>query len=204
MAETSTLMARPRDGSMTPKALRRAGWLPAVLYGPGYASRALQIEERAFSQVLHAGGTTQLINLTIEGESASETVLIREIQKHPVTARVIHVDLYRVSAERPITVSVPIVLEGEAPASKLGGVVNQVLDEIEVECLPKDLPEAIVVDLSRLTDLDSVIRVSDLVIPQGVRVLEEAEAVVASITVPSMVEEEAEAEKEAEEEADKE
>lgn len=200
MSEINTLVARPRDESMSPKALRRTGWLPAVMYGPGYTPRKIQVEERALLHVLQRGGMAQILNLTIEGEGASEMVLIREIQKHPVTGRVIHADLYRVSAERPISVAVPIVLEGEAPASELGGVVNQILNELEIECLPKDLPEAIVVDVSRLTELDSAIYVRDLEIPEGVRVLEDPEVPVVRIALPRAVEEEAAEEVEAVEE----
>ncbi len=195
MAEMRTLAASLRDRDMTPRAMRRAGWVPGVLYGYGYAARSLQFEERSLQQVVQAVGTTRLIDLSIEGQRENETVLVREIQRDTVTGHLLHIDLYRTIADQEITSTVPLITQGEAPAVELGGVVNQLLDQLDIQCLPKDLPDAIAVDLGRLDSMDAAVLVSDLIIPEGVTVLSDMDAPVARIVIPrAAIEEEVEEE----------
>lgn len=187
MPSMMSLAAEPRDRSVTPKALRRAGYIPGVLYGPGYGSLPLQFDEPSLLRALRAAGTSHLVELSIKGQAdGTEVILFREVQRDPVTERVLHVDLYRTQAEKPLTLMVPIVQVGHAPAVEAGGVVTTLLNELEVECLPRDVPEEITVDLTRLVDMDSVITVADLDIPVGVTVLTPAATDVVRITVPTM------------------
>ncbi len=178
---------------MTPRAMRRAGLIPGVLYGYGYDARPLQFNEHALQQIIRAAGTTRLINLTIEGQPENEIVLVREIQRDTVSGHMLHIDLYRTIAGQAITSTVPLIAHGQAPAIEEGGVVNQLLDQLDIECLPKDLPEAISVDLTRLDSLDSVILVSGLDIPEGVTILNDMDAAVARIVIPRAAIEEEEA-----------
>jgi large subunit ribosomal protein L25 len=184
MAELLTLVAQSRDMETTPRALRREGMVPGVLYGNQFASVSLQFPEPALRRLLNTVGTTRLFLLSVADQSMNETALVRAVQKHPVTGGLVHVDLYRIVADQVITTAVPLRMHGEAPAIEEGGVVNTLLDELEIECLPKDLPDHIVVDLSTLTGMDSAIHVRDLAIPEGVTVLADVDTVVVRIVAP--------------------
>jgi len=161
----------------------------------------------AIERVVRQAGTSRLISVQIEGDSEVHNALIREVQRDPVTDRILHVDLYRIVADEPIRNEVPLVQRGKAPAEDLGGTVSQLLESIEVECLPKDMPEAIIIDLSKLTEINSFLRVADLDIPEGVQVLTDPEAEVIRVMAPrgltaaELAEEEAAAEAAAEKEA---
>ncbi|MHB1318288.1 MAG: 50S ribosomal protein L25 [Anaerolineae bacterium] len=200
MAELLTLVAQSRDLEKTPRALRREGSVPGVLYGNQFASVSLQFPEPVLRRLLNTVGTTRLFVLDVADQGLSETALVRAVQKHPVTGGLVHVDLYRIVADQAITTAVPLRMHGEAPAIEEGGVVNTLLDELEIECLPKDLPDHIVVDLTALTGMDSAIHVRDLAIPEGVTVLIDQDTVVARIVAPRGGAEEEAEEIEAEEE----
>jgi large subunit ribosomal protein L25 len=192
MAEILTLVAQSRDMGKTPRALRRDGMVPGVLYGNQFASVSLQFPEPVLRRLLNSVGTTRLFLLNVADQSMNETALVRAVQRHPVTGGLLHIDLYRIVADQAITTSVPLRMHGEAPVVEQGGVVNVLLNQLEIECLPGVLPDHITVDLSTLTAMDSSIRVSDLSIPEGVTVLVDADAFVASVVAPRGVEEEAE------------
>ena len=193
MAELLTLEAQSRDTEMTPRALRRDGIVPGVLYGNQFASVSLQFAEPILRRLLNTVGTTRLFMLNVADQSMNETALVRDVQRHPVSGSLLHVDLYRIVADQAITTAVPLRMHGEAPAIEDGGILNTLLGELEIECLPRNLPDHIVVDLSTLTDMDSAIHVRDLVIPEGVTVLVDSDSVVVRIVTPrGVVEEEAE------------
>ena len=200
--EGLVLKAEPRTvtGRRPVRRLRRTGLIPAVLYGPGVEPRNLQVRALDVERVLRAGGTTQLVDLEIEGEKRPFKVLIRELQRHPVKRSLLHVDFVQVSLKEKLEVEVPIVLVGESPAVAAGiGTVNQVLDTLAVLCLPTDIPSQIEVDLSALTQENDVIRAADIALPERVELAEEpdAAAVVLEYVKP---EEEEEVEEEAVEE----
>ncbi|OGO06961.1 MAG: hypothetical protein A2Y73_09290 [Chloroflexi bacterium RBG_13_56_8] len=190
MATAISLTAQLRDGSATPKALRRAQIIPGVMYGRKYEPRSLQFDYRSLASVVRIAGPNIVITLEIEGENTPESVLIRDVQRDPISENILHVDLYRVVADERITSMVPLVERGRAPAIDRGCVVSIGINAIEVECLPKDMPPFIEVDLSRLVDEHSHITVADLVIPPDVTVLTPETTEVAHAMIPRMMVEE--------------
>jgi len=173
---------------MSPRMLRRIGIVPAVIYGHGFQSRSLQSPYKAIAHLVRFAGTNHLVALGVEGESDGELVLIREVQRDPVTNHILHVDFYRIVAGQRIRSAIPLVQQGEAPVTEEGGIVNQVLEALEIECLPRDLPGSVAIDLSNLVSFRSRLTVADLVIPQGVTVLTPASAEVAGVVAPRKLE----------------
>jgi large subunit ribosomal protein L25 len=165
--------------------LRRAGYVPAVLYGPGISSIPLQVERRSLEQVLSQAGQTSPIQLALDGTQYE--VLIRAVQRHTITGEIEHVDFLRVEPNRPIEAAVPIVLTGESRAVRQGGTLIHGLARLRVEARPSDLPHVIQVDLSRLEHPEDSISVRDLVISPNVRVLDEPDELVVKV-VPVRVE----------------
>ncbi|MBC7225955.1 MAG: 50S ribosomal protein L25 [Thermoflexales bacterium] len=182
--------------------LRREGWIPAVLYGPDAKSQPLQIPAAEAETVIGQAGTSHLIALSISGEPSALQVLVRGLQRDPIRRTLLHVDFYRVEMDKPITMAIPIVLVGSSPVvERREGILLQGKQTLEIECLPRDLIEAVEVDLSSLTEVDQQITVGDLVLPSTIRVLDDPEEMVVRVTpleVAEEVEEEAPAPSEAE------
>lgn len=183
------------------KKLRREGFLPAVIYGHGVKSLPLQLNTREFLHTFKKAGSNTIITLTIEDASDKKErkVLIHEPQVNPVTDEPIHVDLYEVKMTEKIETQVPLEFENEeiAPAIKeLEGTLVKNVDELEISCLPGDIPHDIKVDCSVLKTFEDAIHVKDLPIPENVEVLTELEEVVATVTPPRSEEELAELEEE--------
>jgi len=165
------------------KTLRREGLVPAVLYGHETVPVPLQFEERELNRVLAQAGEHRLIALKIGRAKNPQMALTRDVQWNAITGRPIHVDFYAVVMTEKITTEVPLVFVGEAPAADLAGtILLQNLDEVEIECLPGDLIEAIEVDVSELKEIDQTIYVKDLRVPPTVDILTDAEEVVAKVT----------------------
>ena len=170
------------------KSLREKGILPAVVYGPGHKPISIQVDYEEFRKVFEIGGESTLLKLKVGDQI--KNVLIHEIATDPVHDRFIHVDFYQVRMDKVITVEVPLVFEGEAPAVKsLDGVLLKNITEVEVEALPKDLPHEIKIDISFLDNFNKHIRIKDLDLPQGVKILAEPEEMVASVIPPRTEEE---------------
>lgn len=173
------------------KRLRRAGLIPAILYGPRMEPVSLQLQERDLRRVLNRAGTNQLISLWIDEADEARMTLAREVQRDVMTHSLLHVDLYEVVMTEKITAEIPITLVGEAPivAQKMGLLVRG-LDSVRVHCLPGELIESIDVDLSALTEDDEVILVQDLVVDEAIELLTNPEEVVVKVLpVRAMVEE---------------
>jgi large subunit ribosomal protein L25 len=183
MPDTITLRATPRQATKA-KALRREGWVPGVIYGRGSEAVSLQFERRALEVAAMQAGANRLLMLTIEGGSGEEMALFRDVQRDPVTNVVQHVDLYSVVAGQTITSTVPVITMGYAPVTLEGGSVSQLVSELDIECLPKDLPSAIMVDVSVLVAMDSAISFDDLDIPLGVTVLNPPEGDIVRVYEP--------------------
>ncbi|HEY54137.1 MAG TPA: 50S ribosomal protein L25 [Caldilineae bacterium] len=191
---------RTETGSKT-KHVRSRGYVPAVVYGQGEKARPIQFTQSDLMHLLRDGGGSQLIELHGLGEKPTYVVM-REVQRHPFKRHILHVDFYEVQMDVAVRTEASLHYEGESPVIKAGGVLMYGLERIEIECLPRDIPEAFIVDLTLLQTEDDVVRVSDLAIPEGVTILNaKPDDIVASVTVPRKL---AEGEEEEEEFAEEE
>ena len=198
--EQIELRAESRDvfGKKT-KRLRRSGLIPATLYGPRTEPVSLQVRERDLRSVLDRAGTHQLISLRIDQADRPRMTLAREIQRDVITHSLLHVDLYEVVMTERITAETPLTLVGEAPAvATKAGLLVRVLDSVQVQCLPSELPEYIDVDVRVLEEKDQVILVKDLVVDEAIEILTNPEEVIVKVlpikemVVEEVVEEEVE------------
>jgi large subunit ribosomal protein L25 len=180
------------------KRLRADGWIPAVLFGAKQAATPVQVEERELDRTLRQAGATALVDLYLEGEGDPHIVLVRDIQRDVLTSRLQHVDFYQVQLDRKVKTTPALHIVGEAPVVETSlGVLVHILTQVEVECLPTDLIDAIEVDVSSLETLEDSITIGDLQVPPGVTILADPSDVVVSVVVPRaafLEEEEAEAE----------
>ncbi len=171
------------------KALKNQGQIPAVVYGPGEKNANIVIDEKEFKKVLHSAGESSLVDLMVEKEK--RPVLIHEIQRDPVSDKIIHIDFYQADLKEEVEVSVPLVFEGVAPAEKdLGGTLNKNMLEIEVKALPQNLPHEIKVSVEGLKTFEDHILVKDLVLPKDVVTTKNPDEIVAQVLAPQKVEEE--------------
>jgi large subunit ribosomal protein L25 len=162
------------------KGLRREGKVPAVVYGAGMQPTAIELQSREAERALARATGATLLDLELDG--VTHKVLVREIQRHSIRRDLRHVDFLKVAMDQLIRAEVPIELLGEAPAVKtLGGVLVTVVQAIEVEALPADLPDRVTVSIEGLEKIDDRINVGDLKLSKGVRVLTSAEEVVARV-----------------------
>lgn len=174
------IQKRDQEGA---SALRAAGSIPAVFYGPKVASTSVSVKSSDFIKVWKEAGESSVITLSGVGED--HDALIHDISKDPVTSEVTHVDFYVIEKGKKVQVAIPLEFVGESSAVKtLGGSLIKVMHELEIEALPKDLPHSIEVDISVLTNFDAQIKVSDVVLPSGVTAVVEAEEVVALVSAP--------------------
>ncbi len=190
MPQQIDLSAEPR--TVTGKKvsqLRRAGIIPAVVYGHHRAATNIQVDERALHQTLMRAGMNRLVNIQLGAEGVM--ALVRDIQREPISQRVVHVDFLAVAMDEPITAAVQIHLDGTAPALDQGGTLLLALAEIEIRALPADLIAGVTVDVSKLTDFDAAIHVRDIQVPPRVEVLTDGDELVAKVTPPAAEEEEA-------------
>jgi large subunit ribosomal protein L25 len=184
-----TIKRREGTGKSVTRKLRRAGVVPAILYG-GASPQTITVDPRAVLRIIHGhAGTTQLLSLMFEGESGSKMAIIRDMQFDPVTDDILHVDLQEVSADRAITVPVAIHPVGEAIGVKdTKGILNLVMHEVEVSCLPTNIPERIDVDVTNLA-IGDVLTVRDITPPPGVRIVNDPGQAIVTVS-PPMAEEE--------------
>ncbi len=172
------------------EALREKGLLPAVVYGMGKDPVSISLETKLFIKAWHEAGESTTVTLELDGEKI--TTLIHDLQKDVVRGTPIHADFLRIDTNKPISVNVPIILDGVSPAVKGSlGVLIHSLHEVEIEALPKDLPHDLHVDIGGLNAVDSHITVANIIVPKGVTVLTPGTEIVASIT--AQVEEKEEA-----------
>jgi len=175
------------------KALREKGLLPAVVYGPKIKALPLELDYKSFEKVYKEAGESSLISLEIEKEKEKPPVLIHEIQRDPLSDKIIHVDFYQVPLTKEVEAKVPLIFEGEPPAVKeLGGTLLKNISELEVKSLPQNLPKEIKIGVLNLKTFEDHILIKDLKLPKEVKVLKDPEEIVASVTPPEKVEEELE------------
>ena len=167
------------------KTLRKSGLIPLHLYGKGMPSRSLHGNSQEVAKAISHVGHHMPLNLQLDDSSEPELVFVREIQYHPVTDQILHVDLFRVDVSQPITGEVPISLSGESPVVRSqGGVLVQSMYRLLVESLPLEMPERIDVDLASLEELDQSIRVSDLAASQGLKLVGDMDEIIVRVTSP--------------------
>ena len=181
-----TIKRRTETGKEVAKRLRRAGAVPAVLYD-GQKAETVTVDPKAVLRMIHGReGTTQLLTLKFDGEAGNgaRLAIIRELQFDPVSEQLLHVDLQEVSADRAITVHVTVRPIGEAAGVReQKGILNLVLYELAVSCLPTAIPERIDADVSALM-IGDVLKVADLRAPEGVRILNDPGQAVATVAPP--------------------
>lgn len=181
------------------KRLRREGWVPAIVFGAKINSIPIQIDERDLALALGTAGSTALIDLYVDDDKEPHTVLAREIQRDILTSRLQHVDFYQVQLDQKVKTSPRLEVVGVSPLVDSGeAVLVQVLNQLEVECLPGDLIDSIEVDISSLETFDDSVVIGDLKVPDSVTIMADPGDVVVSVVRPraalALEEEEAELE----------
>lgn len=169
--------------------LRRAGKLPAVVYGHGHASQPIQVDAREFELLRRHTGRNALLDLSL-GKGKPTPVMLQHIQEHPVTRRPVHVDLFVVNVSEEMTVDVPLAFVGESEAVRRdGGTLLHQRETVSVRALPDALPPVIEVSITPLVDFETTISVSDIEVPSGVTILTDPAEVLARVQAPRVAEE---------------
>lgn len=165
MSKTVSITAAKREelGSANARRIRRAGQIPAVVYGHGQAATAITVSPEDADKVSAHSGLIE-INCAC---GAKKLAVVKEVQRHPINPGILHIDFQEVKMDEMITSVVPVVGEGEAAGTRQGGQLEQVLMELEVKSLPANMPEEIIVNVEAL-ELNQAIHVKDLVMPEGV------------------------------------
>jgi len=179
------VVAKPREGKFNKNAarrVRRAGKIPAVLYGAGHEPVAVEVDPKQISRILFSeSGHNTIFDVQLGDQNNAAKAMIVDWQREPIKDQLIHIDLKRIALDKVLRVSVPIKLVGVPVGVKTqGGILDQVLREAEIECLPADIPSHIDVDITNL-GLHQVIRVSDLPHSDKIKFLEAEDATVAHI-----------------------
>lgn len=189
----NTLVVEPREGTGkgVARKLRAAGRVPAVFYVGGTAATPIQLDPRLLEKSLRQSGAGINTLFDIQGAGLEgKLVLIKELQRDPVKGFIVHADLYAVDVKQTLQVSVPVHVSGTpVGVSMEGGILDQALREVEVECLPRAIPEELVVDVSGLGIGDSI-HVGDIPLPDGVSLISDPELPVVSVVTPARPEEE--------------
>jgi len=198
MSETITVEVNPREetGKNANRRLRRSGRVPGVVYGLHKRPFLVSVSPKRLGEILHLeSGRNTIFSLSLVGEDATRSAMIKDLQRDPVSEEVVHVDFIRLDLERKLTVRVPVHLAGTPTGVKNeGGVLDFIHREVVVECLPKNIPEHVDVDVSGL-QINQNVAVSDIPVEDGVRIVDEPETVIAVVVPPRaeavVVEEEA-------------
>ncbi len=183
MPQTTELLISPRQirGKAT-KRLRKAGIIPANIFGHKEESQAVQLEAIAFEALRRAHRLTSILSLRMDGSRRVQTALIRHVQHDPRTGKILHIDFFRVSLTERITVKVPLRFVGEAGGVKNeGGVLLHLLDALEVECTAQDIVDYLEVDVSPLTEIDSMLHASDVPLPPNFTLVTDPNEAIAKV-----------------------
>ena len=198
MAEEATLHAEPRSvtGSAV-KRLRRDGVLPCNVYGRGIDSITIQTPLSELQRVFRTVDRNAVVQMAIDGRDGTVPVVLREVQRHPVSGQLLHVDFYQVDLTRTIHSEARLVLVGDPEAVALGGTLVQSVEYVLLEALPLEMPSELEVDVSGLSEFGSSVLVRDLVLPEGVRALADEAVGIATVLAPRLTAEDEEEEAEA-------
>jgi large subunit ribosomal protein L25 len=182
---------RTEVGKAAAGRLRRSGLIPAVIYGRGIQSQPLSVEAAAFARAIPENAWySTVIRLRVQGDSGESlpTVMITEVQRDLTRGRVLSIDFHRISLQEAVRAHVPVVPVGHSAGVRLGGILEQIVHEVEVECLPTSLPDHLEVEVSELM-IGDVVRVRDLKLPPGVRLMTAADEAVLLVAPPARAEE---------------
>ena len=191
--EKVTLVVQPRDltGSRNARRLRKSGLIPGVLYGHGKEATAFAVDPHALRPVLVGGGTHAVLSVTVEGHSKTHNAIIKELELDRVKSTVTHIDLQEIRLDETIETTVAVSFEGEAIGLKSGGMLDESTREVTIKGLVTAIPERLVLDISAM-DINDTAKVGDLVVPEGIEVMNDPEEVLCSLLPPRKVEEELE------------
>jgi len=165
--------------------------IPGVLYGSEVENTLIRVNSKEFNKVLEEAGESTLVSLELKEGKDKHSVLIHEVQKHPMTGNPIHVDFYQPNLKEEIEVTVDLVFEGNPPAVKeLGGTLVKNISEVEVRALPTNLPNEIIINVESLKTFDDVITIADIKVSKDIKILRDPEEIVALVTPIEDIEEE--------------
>lgn len=187
--ELLVLDAQIRDTKVKAGKVRKDGLIPAECYGRGFKNYSVAVEYQNFRKLYRETGSTQVFNLNVAGEKVP--VLIHEIAYNPLTDRFDHIDFLQIDMKKKVTATVPVEVTGLAPAVKnFNAIITMVKQDIEVECLPMDIPHEITVDVSKLENIGDTVYVKDLNLGDKVEVLDDPESPVVSVNAAEEYKEE--------------
>ncbi len=165
--------------------LRANDFVPGVVYGNKIDSQMLYFDKKQAAMLEKSAGKTTIVPLSIEGEKEEKNVIIQELQRNKLTEKLIHIDLYAIDMKKEVETEIPLEFKGVSLAVKdMGGTLVKNMEEISVKCLPVNLPEKIVVDISIFKTFDDLICIKDLDVPEGVEVFDNPEDIVAKVSEP--------------------
>jgi large subunit ribosomal protein L25 len=180
--QTELVVTRREVTGKAVKHLRKAGLIPANIYGHKEASEAVQINAVDFEALRRARKITGIISLKLDGGTGAQTALVRHVQRNPINSKILHIDFFRVSLTERIVMKVPLHVVGEAPGVKNeNGVLLHLLDALEVECAAQDIVNAFDVDVTSLEHIDDTLHASDVKLPQGFKLLTDPEEAIVKI-----------------------
>ena len=183
------VQARESRGSAASRRLRAKGLIPGVLYGNGGEAHPFCIEERALRKAITGDhGLHAILDVVLDGSQKEHHAVLKEYQLDPTRPRLLHIDLQEVRLDQAIHTQVVVELVGESAGVKEGGVLSQINREVNVEALPMEVPDRLELDVSRMAIGDSM-RLSDLRVPEGVKLLDDPETVLATVSPPTKIEE---------------
>ena len=191
MADLKTLELEPRDllGKKV-ETLRKSGLLPVHMYGPDIDALSVQGDLKLLARLVLEVGTNIPVSVTVKGSDNVNMCFVREIQRHPVTENILHVDFLRVDTSKAVRAEVPIILEGLAPASQRVGTLMQPLQNLIIEALPMDIPVSLEISVAGLDDFEKSLYVSDLSIPENITLISSSDDLIARVVPPRIEEEE--------------
>jgi large subunit ribosomal protein L25 len=178
---------RAGSGKSVTRKLRMAGMLPAVLYGMEKKPQMLNVNARELTRLLHTGGGENVLVDLVVGKTNPEKVLVKEVQHHPVTSKIVHIDFLRIDLTKKVTVMVPVHIVGTAEGVKGGGVLEVVSRELEVSCLPMDIPGHIDIDVTALK-INDAIHVADLQLGK-LEILTDKARTIVTVQPPTVIKE---------------
>lgn len=189
-----SIVVQPRDvtGSRAARRLRKAGLIPGVLYGHGKEATMIAVDPHALRAALTTGaGTHAVLAVNVEGHKRAHHAVVKEMELDPVKSTVTHIDLQEIRLDETIETTVAVRFEGEAKGVKAGGMLDESTREVTIKGLVTAIPEHFVLDISEM-DINDTAKVGDLVVPEGLEIVDDPEQVLCSVLPPRKVEEEAE------------